>query len=104
LLSVELHMLSFAIAVAFFMSSTAASIVSLLGKIAFLGLDCYQGRQAMSWKFSDPRDMAVITTWPILRGDDWIGTVYLNVDDGAWQFLGLSGAGDVSEAAVVGLG
>lgn len=57
----------------------------------------------MDWKFSDPRNTAVFTTWPILRGEDWIASVTHDAEDGAWQFLGASGATGVSAAAIIGL-
>jgi hypothetical protein len=56
----------------------------------------------MSWKFSDPPNAAVFTTWPIIRGDDWIGLVSRDAQDGDWQFLSIKG-NDVSEIAIISL-
>jgi hypothetical protein len=57
----------------------------------------------MTWTFSDPPNVAVFTTWPIVRGEDWIGLVYRDADDGAWQFLGASGVQESDKPAIVGL-
>ena len=57
----------------------------------------------MAWQFSDPENVAVVTTKSIIRGEDWIGLVSRDASDGAWQFLPIAGAPDVSSASVVGL-
>ena len=57
----------------------------------------------MVWKFSDPENVAVVTTTSIVRGEDWIGLVCRDAVDGGWQFLPYSGAPDVSSASVVSL-
>ena len=57
----------------------------------------------MVWKFSDPENVAVVTTQSIIRGDDWIGLVTRDSSDGAWQFLPFTGAPDVASASVASL-
>ena len=39
------------------------------------------------WRFSDPKNLAVITTKAILYGTRPIFHVFHNADDGGWQFL-----------------
>jgi hypothetical protein len=56
----------------------------------------------MDWPFSDPPNVAVFTTRKIVEGKGWIVHVTHDADDGAWQFLGLSGA-EMEEARVVSL-
>jgi hypothetical protein len=58
-----------------------------------------------AWRFSDPPNAAVITTRKVVSGDDWIGFVSHDEDDGGWQFLNNeSGPLDETDASVVGLG
>jgi hypothetical protein len=57
----------------------------------------------MAWRFSDPENVAVVTTQSIIRGEDWIGLVTRDAVDGAWQFLPITGAPDVTLASVVSL-
>ena len=56
-----------------------------------------------NWPFSDPRNLATITTRAILYDNDWIALVFHDADDGGWQFLGPEGAPHIDEAMVVGL-
>jgi hypothetical protein len=57
----------------------------------------------MDWKFTDPWHVAVITTWKILRSEDWIAYVFHDEDDGGWQFHGVEDS-KVEDAAIVALG
>ena len=58
-----------------------------------------------AWRFSDPPNVAVITTRKVVSGDDWIAFVSHAVDDGGWQFLNSeSGPWNAADASVVGLG
>jgi hypothetical protein len=57
----------------------------------------------MNWNFPDPWNVAVITTWQILRSEDWIAHVFHDEDDGCWQFHG-PGESKVEDAAVIALG
>ena len=57
----------------------------------------------MDWPFDDPPNVITITSWKILRGEDWIDFVSHDADDGGWQFHGHSGPTSMAEAAVVGL-
>jgi hypothetical protein len=57
----------------------------------------------MAWKFSDPENVAVVTTQAIIRGRDWIGLVTRDAADGAWQFLPITGAPDLALVSVVSL-
>jgi len=56
----------------------------------------------MIWKFKDAENLAVIATTKVMKGEDWISTVFHDADDGGWQFLsgGMLAEGD---AAVVSL-
>jgi hypothetical protein len=55
-----------------------------------------------AWAFADPPDVAVLTCWRILRGEEWIHYVAHDEDDGAWRFQPHLFAPE-SEAAVVAL-
>jgi hypothetical protein len=55
-----------------------------------------------SWPFSDPPNVAVITSKKIIEGTDWIQRVSHDADDGAWQFHPLGGTTE-DDAKVVGL-
>jgi hypothetical protein len=58
----------------------------------------------MSWLFSDPPNMAVITLRKIVEGIKPILFISHDEDDGGWQFLPNSdGALDTTEAIVVSL-
>jgi hypothetical protein len=57
----------------------------------------------MTWKFADPPNVVVFTIWPILRGEDFIGVVYHDAEDGSWQFLSRSTPFSLSDAALVSL-
>jgi hypothetical protein len=52
-------------------------------------------------KFNDQNNLAVITTKKITSGEDWIGYVTHDMDDGSWQFLELSNKEPNIEDAVV---
>jgi hypothetical protein len=57
-----------------------------------------------TWPFKDLPNVAVITTWKIVNGSDWIAYVYHDADDGGWQFhTSEAGPPSVSDAAVVAL-
>jgi hypothetical protein len=57
-----------------------------------------------AWRFSDPPNVAVITTKKVVSGDDWIAFVSHDADDGGWQFLNKeSGSRNEADASVVGL-
>ena len=56
----------------------------------------------MTWKFSEPPNMAVITFSAILDGSEEITFVSHDADDGSWQFLGSSEI-DETNAMVVSL-
>jgi hypothetical protein len=55
------------------------------------------------WKFLDPPNVAVFTIWPILRGEDFIGIVHHDAEDGGWQFLSSSKPFSTADAAIVSL-
>jgi hypothetical protein len=55
-----------------------------------------------NWPFDDPKNVAVFTTWRILREGWPILLVTHDEDDGAWQFLDGSPV-DTEDAAIVGL-
>jgi hypothetical protein len=56
------------------------------------------------WQFEDPPNVAVIANRRVVKGDDWIGLVYHDADDGAWQFhINDPGPLKESDAMVVSL-
>ena len=56
----------------------------------------------MNWPFHDAPDVVVLTTRSVIENNDWIHYVSHDADDGAWQFLSVSGApDDESDARVV---
>ena len=55
------------------------------------------------WLFQDPPNVAVFTSWRILRGESWIHYVSHDEADGAWQFHPYTGPTPESEAALVAL-
>jgi len=58
-----------------------------------------------AWRFSDPPNVAVITTRKVINGDGWIAFVSHDEDDGGWHFLDSeSGPPTDADASVVGLG
>jgi hypothetical protein len=57
----------------------------------------------MTWKFADPLNVAVFTIWPILRGEEFIGEVRHDAEDGDWQFLSRTRPFLMEEAALVTL-
>jgi hypothetical protein len=59
--------------------------------------------QQDNWPFMDPPNVAVITTREIVEGRSWIAHVSHDMDDGAWQFIGVNGPGSEEEARVVSL-
>ena len=52
--------------------------------------------------FSQPLNVAVITTRGIISGRDWIAWVFHDAEDGGWQFLSRDRR-SVADAAVVSL-
>ncbi len=56
-----------------------------------------------AWPFVDAPNVAVFTSWRILRGQDWIHYVTHDEEDGAWQFHPNSGPTPPSDAALVAL-
>jgi hypothetical protein len=54
------------------------------------------------WPFADPKNVAVITLWRIMRDGDPILHVFHHVDDGAWTFLGWEDFCE-EDAMIVGL-
>lgn len=56
-----------------------------------------------TWKFSDPPNVAVISTRPVVNGEQWIAYVSHDDDDGAWQFHGTSELASESDAVLVSL-
>ncbi|GMO57848.1 MAG: hypothetical protein Ta2G_17770 [Termitinemataceae bacterium] len=65
----------------------------------------YHGKMDMqkTWKFSEPKNVAVITTKKILIRESDIVFVSHDADDGMWQFLD-SFENDETSAAIIGLG
>lgn len=57
----------------------------------------------MSWKFADPPNVAVVTVWPVLRGESFVGAVHHDAEDGGWQFLCADKTFDWADAALVSL-
>lgn len=57
----------------------------------------------MSWKFSDPPNVAVFTSTSIIEGTEWIHYVCHNEEDGAWQFHPQSGFTSEENARIVSL-
>jgi hypothetical protein len=58
-----------------------------------------------AWKFSDPPNVAVITSRKVMSGEQWIAFVSHDEDDGGWQFLNSGSAPpNEADASVVGLG
>ncbi len=55
----------------------------------------------MNWPFKDPPNVAVITTRTVLAGEEWVGLVSHDEDDGAWQCLPLEGACAEEDGRVV---
>jgi hypothetical protein len=56
-------------------------------------------------RFSEPPNVAVITTRKVVSGDDWIAFVSHDEDDGGWQFLNSeAGPPNEADASVVGVG
>jgi len=56
------------------------------------------------WPFSDPPNVAVLTTRRIVRDAAWIARVVHDAEDGGWQFHdGTPGARHESEAVVTSL-
>lgn len=45
-------------------------------------------KKKKEWLFTDPPNVAVITTKQIISSNDWIAHVYHDLDDGGWQFMG----------------
>ncbi len=43
------------------------------------------------WPFREPRNLAVITVWRVLRKQDPILSVFHDAGDGGWQFLNTVG-------------
>lgn len=56
----------------------------------------------IGWKFKEPPNLAVLTTWQVLNQVSWIARVSHDADDGGWQFHG-PGSRTESDAAVVSL-
>lgn len=56
----------------------------------------------IKWPFQDPRNVAVFTTWTVLRGRRPIVLVRHDAYDGAWVFLS-DDPFDMQDAAVVAL-
>lgn len=54
------------------------------------------------WPFADPTNTAVFAHRSVVKGDDWVHTVFHDADDGAWQFHAADP--DASDVVVVGLG
>jgi hypothetical protein len=54
------------------------------------------------WPFEEPKNLAVISLVPIVKGGAPILHVVHDADDGGWQFLGWSDA-EPADAAVVSL-
>ena len=56
----------------------------------------------MEWKFQDSPNTAVFTTKRVASSESWIGYVYHDAEDGAWQFHAPE-ASDQEEPMIVGL-
>lgn len=55
------------------------------------------------WKFAEPWDLAVVTSFRINGWSDWIARVFHDADDGGWRFLGPKDLTDFDNAVVVTL-
>lgn len=57
-----------------------------------------------AWPFGDPPELAVLTSWRILRGEEWCRYVsHEDEEGGGWQFHPSSGWTPMTEAALVSL-
>jgi hypothetical protein len=60
-----------------------------------MSCDCEErdmGDAREQWAFLDPPNTAVLANTTFWEGDGWIQRVTHDSEDGAWQFLPLSGA------------
>ena len=67
-------------------------------------MDDTEGNATADWPFSDPPNVATVTSRHVIDDKEWIHCVSHEEDDGCWQFHCFHGApDDISDGLVIGL-